>query len=1274
MVVRARKQTFLLLLLVATVWTAAASDIGSVWLESVLVSPLAVDRGGAVTVFFDIGYSGSFETAVVQMACRRSDLESDCLLERKTVDIIDSSPQLGSFTVDTSGLSPGEYEITVRLDPDRVLPETDAARDRRTATLIVRTPLPDLVPIQLSVRPHSSIEASSTVVFSARIENTGAASASAFRVLCEIALVEGEWTMVGSTEVPGLERDRQVDVSFPYTATQLGSHGLRVRVELKDPSDSERGFRERDEENNTLMTSFSVVSNARRLPDLRPTFVTLSPSSPLEWQENATATVVIVNSGGAATEEGVQVAFQYRRIGAGEADWQDLKDPQRLKDDAVSACSPSNWQWAVRPAASEADPLSIETGRNTRSLSVLIDFAEHQKPRVCDGQEIPPRILPGEYELKVIVDPLGSIPEQDKQNNELIIGFSILGSDLQAESLELSRSSVERGTDVIVQATIRNTGARTAEAFTVGFFVGARRLDTFFYSGTGLSENETVAVQGVLRTHDLTEGTHLVRVMLDPEGQLYEGDTSNNTISAPLEILGLPTRRAELFVDRIEFSPPTPIPPDRPFSVRTAVNNSGDLAAGPFDVMVQIFQKAGDPASPLVVAEMMDTVQRLEPNQTFWIEWPVMGLEFGSYGIMVEVDPVTDERPQGRVMERDETNNELSSGFSVRDVGDSIVPPVGKANLVCQELRASPATLTTGAPVKVTAVVANTGSHPTGAFNVELGWTYATGQVQVIEVLRLEALSPGTTVDLSRTLDTSSFPHGAHQVFLRLDVSDEVDESSKEDNVCSAPVQIGAAAVDPRVDLVPVSVRFDTPGVDLGPEPTVEQQQRLYVYVTVRNQGNVPSGPFQVAFISDHGETRESWTSVGPLDQVEVSHPLPTGVPGTFSLAIQVDPDGVIPDGDRSNNTILSSYSVLASVVREERVVPPSGSPARWIAADESATTVHAVWADGRLCSLDTTDAVQEIARVVGTVQAVAWGLGATPMAYLGTQDGSFYRVRLDQASVSDVLTLQTGIRALALGQGGRVYVAVNGGFHELTPAGSGYRSSSRIDVTGDVLDILYDPDRSTIYVLSTTGIHAFGMDLSTLCFLDASEMVGTPSSFVLASTGLYVGMSAGTGSVVYALGHCMPTSDRSGHILLGWRYPRVGSLAGSITHLVVDPREIDPIYVTTSSGSVHSLSLDGVLQWSFDTGSAIRSRPVIDSRTGRVFFGNDAGYPYVLSLEGTEAFEIDRQQREHTPKSIVSTLAIVESRQRTEVGTRLVRNYYYGTEDGAIYKIAAQQ
>ena len=130
--------------------------------------------------------------------------------------------------------------------------------------------------------------------------------------------------------------------------------------------------------------------------------------------------------------------------------------------------------------------------------------------------------------------------------------------------------------------------------------------------------------------------------------------------------------------------------------------------------------------------------------------------------------------------------------------------------------------------------------------------------------------------------------------------------------------------------------------------------------------------------------------------------------------------------------------------------------------------------------------------------------------------------------------------------------------------------------------------------------------------------------------------------------------------------------MPGAITSLVVDPREVDPVYVATSDGVLLSLSLNGALQWSFRTEAPVRSTPVADKRTGRIFFGNDSGTPYVLTMDGVEAFEIDRQHG--AGYSIASTLVIVETRQRTDFGTQLVRNYYFGTESGAIYRIVARQ
>jgi len=1257
-----RSFVVLCLLLLVPFAARADSDAVDLALEAVRVDPAEIDRGGSVAVSFEVVHSGAVDSVTVEVACRRSDLEADCLIERKVLQLA-SSPQASQFILDTTALSAGGYRLQLRVDPEDRIGELDETNNHATAWLVVRSPLPDLVPTALAVDPRSPVEIGATVSFSTRIANTGSVHAGAFLVVCELSHSGGAWLPIGSVEIPGLERNGEIVVRFPHTAAADGVYGLRVRAELRDPLDPERGARERDEANNQLTTSFAVVPNDRHLPDLRPVALTLSPSSPLGWLGNATATVVVVNSGGGSTEQGVQVAFQYRRIGASDVAWQDLKDPQHLKDESLSACDPTNWAWAVRPEVDEAEPLSIEAGRNARAISVLIDFAAHEQGRTCQGIAVEPRILPGDYELKAVVDPLNAVQEQDKRNNELVIGFSIFGSDLQAESLELSRSSVARGGDVTVEATVRNTGARTADAFTVGFFVDARRLDTYYYSGTGLGTGDTVTVQGLLRTQDLLEGAHTVRVIVDPDGLLFEQDRANNTISASLEVGGLPQRTAELLVDRIEFAPPTPIPPGYPFTVRAALHNSGDLSAGPFDVMLHVAGTSADVGDPLALPL---TVARLEPFETLWVEWGVPPREAGTYTATVEVDP-----QGGRVAEQDETNNAIEMRFVVRDVGDIGVVPARKANLLCQRLTATPAGLAPGTPVTIAATVANSGTEAAAASDLELGWTYPTGQSQRIELCRVPPLAPDESWQFTRTLDTASFPYGEHQVTVRVDARGEIEEASETDNVCYMSLQIGPVGMDAQVDLVPTSLRFDSPGASLGPGASVEQHQRLYVYVTVRNRGNVPSGPFQVSFATSHGVDIESWTSVGPLDQVEVSYPVPTATPGEFVLSIQVDPDGLVPDADRSNNGLMSTYVVVPSISSVERVVLASGSAARWLAADESTGRVYAVWENGAIRRVDG-GSVQDIGQVVGAPAAVVWSFGASPFVSIGTTAGGLYRIDLENGAVLADAAVGGRIVALAPGGTNRIYAATEGGFHELVRSGSEYLVSRLVAVPGEMRGILYDTDRSIVYVLTTMGVHAYGSDLSPRCRLDAANLIGTPARFALAGTGIYVATEAGTGGILYAAGHCTPTGEDTGQILLGWRYPRSGSLAGPITSVVIDPRDVDPIYITTGAGSLESLAFDGALQWSYDADAAIRSTPLADRRTGRVFFGDQAGIPHVVSLSGVDAFEIDSAGLPAV--GIVSTLAMVETRERTEFGTRLVRNYYYGTEDGAVYRFATRQ
>jgi hypothetical protein len=1307
----------LLLCSLAFAGFADSGELPDFSLGNVSVDPSWVFRGTPAVVSFELIYSlavGQIESVAVEITCRRADLEKDCFVERRVIQLNAEGGQAGSFVVETHDFPAGEYEVSIRVDPDDDVREASETNNRAIVRLVVGSPLPDLVPTALSADPRSPIKAGSTVRFSARVANKGAAPAAGFVVVCELDPPgEGSWTPIGSVRVPGLERDSDIVLHFPHefretidsgggTVPPEGTYGVRVRIDpITDPAAKPSGeVEERDETNNLLVTSISVDTNKQQRPDLRPVSLTLSPSSPLGWLQDATASVVVVNTGGAATAGPVEVAFYYRRVGTDDPGWQPFREP----DPAL--CDPALWVLAVRSPSHER-PLSIEEESNTELLEVPIRFAEYEVERSCTVEGgtvnvLPPRILPGEYELKVVVDPNGEEVEQYENNNELIVGFSVVGSELQPESLELSQSSVARGTDVVVRATVRNTGAKTAEAFMVGFFVDANRLDTYYYGGQGLAADDVVTVQGVIETQDLVEGEHVVRVVVDPDNRLFELDKANNTVSVPLKVETLPERKAELLVDRIEFEPASPISPGHPFLVRAAINNAGDLTAEEFNVILRL-TKLSDacPASSSgwesvvaggdSMAEWPMTVTRLEPSETLWLEWTLPGSENGVYGVQIEVDPDDGVAPpahgQGQVPEQDETNNTTAMSFAVCDTGDSEPPPPPQPNLVCQELTATPTDVDPGASVAIAASITNAGGETASECNIALGWMYPTGYVQHLESVRIGALSPGASIHYTWTIDTTAFPYGPHQAILQLDVGNEVDEGDNEaDNECYATIWIGTDGGQVLPDLLPVSVRFDSPDSAIGEDNSVELNQRLYAYVTVRNDGSVRSAPFAISFSTPLGVETEQWTGIGALDQVEVSYPVPTGTAGEFALSIEVDPDNLIQETKEDNNEIPNayvpeapSYTVVGPTPPKPEIVVPasgSGSAVRWLAADPSGGSIYAVSIDGRVRGIDPNGSVSELASVGGTVTDVEWSFAGTSYAFLGTTDGSsgkLVRVHLETGAVSGQAEVDDPVIALARGGSGQVYVAVQRGFHKLVLSGAEYEASGLVEVSGEVRDILYDTDRSTIYVLSNTGVHAYGTDLSPLCSLDAAEnLVGTPSMLTLAGFGIYIGADAGTGGILYAASHCTVTAGSGNYILVGWRYQRGGSLPGAITSIVIDPRDIDPIYITTDAGSLYSLGFDGTRQWIYEVGTSIRSTLLADKRTGRLFFGDEAGIPHVLTLDGIPVFEINLT--DYNAGAIRSTLVITETREKTDFGMRFTRNYYYGTENGAVYRVTSQQ
>jgi hypothetical protein len=123
------------------------------------------------------------------------------------------------------------------------------------------------------------------------------------------------------------------------------------------------------------------------------------------------------------------------------------------------------------------------------------------------------------------------------------------------------------------------------------------------------------------------------------------------------------------------------------------------------------------------------------------------------------------------------------------------------------------------------------------------------------------------------------------------------------------------------------------------------------------------------------------------------------------------------------------------------------------------------------------------------------------------------------------------------------------------------------------------------------------------------------------------------------------------------------------VTSITIDARDVDPIYVATENGVIHSLNFTGNLLWTYQRSpNGIHSIPAIDNRSGRFFYVDDVGIPAILESDGSAAFNVNSQTSQGSGAG--ANLIVDEVRRQTVSGIRLFRIYYFGASDGWIYKV----
>ncbi|MCG2827208.1 MAG: hypothetical protein L6265_11520, partial [Thermoplasmatales archaeon] len=172
----------------------------------------------------------------------------------------------------------------------------------------------------------------------------------------------------------------------------------------------------------------------------------------------------------------------------------------------------------------------------------------------------------GTHTIWVKIDPDKIIDESNENNNDACKTINVrTRPDLEVKSIILS-SDVEGS--ITISVNIRNNGGTDVSNVKIEFYDGFNLIKTTTVSV--LASDESI----VSITHAFTAGSHTIKVIVDPDNEIYEFNEGNNEYEETFTIKTKP----DLYINKIIFSNMNPIEGDI-FNVTAYIYNNGEANA-----------------------------------------------------------------------------------------------------------------------------------------------------------------------------------------------------------------------------------------------------------------------------------------------------------------------------------------------------------------------------------------------------------------------------------------------------------------------------------------------------------------------------------------------------------------------------------------------------------------------------------------------------------------------------------------------------------------------
>jgi subtilase family serine protease len=364
------------------------------------------------------------------------------------------------------------------------------------------------------------------------------------------------------------------------------------------------------------------------------------------------------------------------------------------------------------------------------------------------------------------------------------------------------------------------------------------------------------------------------------------GGSAHTTARAALAIARL--ARPNLYIVGAPTATPShPEDGDR-VSLIAVVGNSGSVASPA--AIARWYEGKPELGGTQIGSDMV--IPPLPPGTSWPIStvWNTLGLA-GAHDLWLLVDAT-------------DVVNELNKNDNEAELQLTVAPPSTLPDLAVfsSELQVTPSSITQlPTTIHVTGTLWNLGT--TAVASTSLSLAQVVGNTDMI--VTTQTLAAPARTGTAFAFDYNVTQAGAVKLAVIADPNNQIVEASKDNN--RAEITVGAqAGVD--LEVTNADLRIDTP----NPTASID----VNFHITVRNRGTVDSPITRLLTQVDDGS--------GPVtidDQqvqlnagVEVTREItwrPT-VPGNYTLLVTIDPDNLVAETDKSNNSATLAFAVAA--------------------------------------------------------------------------------------------------------------------------------------------------------------------------------------------------------------------------------------------------------------------------------------------------------------------------------------------------------------------------